>query len=52
MITEHNLKSTLLFGGFIEKNSIFEKEYPAFGCKMQVDFSAKKLIYPEAIKGR
>lgn len=35
-----------------ENESILEKEYTAFGCKMQVDFAAKKLIYPDAIKGR
>ena len=38
--------------GFTENDGLFEKEYPAFGCKMQVDFAAKKLIFPEAIKGR
>lgn len=52
MITVQNIKNALLVMGFTENDSLFEKEYPAFRCKMQVDFSAKKLIYPEAIKGR
>lgn len=52
MITSQNLRNTLLVMGFTENDGLFEKEYPAFRCKMQVNFSAKKLIYPEAIKGR
>ena len=52
MITVQNIKNALLIMDFTENDGLFEKEYPAFRCKMQVDFSAKKLIYPESIKGR
>ena len=52
MITVQNLKNALVVMGFTENDSLFEKEYPAFRCKMQVDFAAKKLIFPETIKGR
>ena len=37
---------------FTENADIFEKEYPTFGISMSVDFSEKKLVYPDAIKGR
>lgn len=52
MINVQNLKKALFIMGFSEDEALFEKEYTAFGCKMQVDFAAKKLIYPDAIKGR
>ena len=52
MIMVQNFRKALVAMGFSENNGYFEKEYLAFGCKMQVDFSAKKLIFPDAIKGR
>ena len=36
MINVQNLKKALLIMGFSEDEALFEKEYTAFGCKMQV----------------
>ena len=52
MITTSNLKPALKAMGFVESGSVSEKAYHQFSCSMRVDFSAKKLIYPETIKGR
>lgn len=52
MITGQNFRKALVAMGFSENDGYFEKEYLAFGCKMQVDFSAKKLMFPDVIKGR
>ena len=52
MITESNFKNLLLSLGFTESGNTFEKKFPHFGTSMSVDFSKKKLYYPDAIKGR
>ena len=52
MIDISNLKSTLLALGFVVKDDVYEKPFPEYGCSLKVDFKAKKLVYPEAIKGR
>ena len=52
MITTSNLKSVLHLLGFSKKGNMFEKSFPQFSCALKVDFSKKRLIYPEAIKGR
>lgn len=52
MITESNFSGLLLFLGFTKNGELYEKNFPAFGVSMSADFSAKKLYYPDAIKGR
>ena len=52
MITSENFKSLLVSLGYIEKEGIFEKEFPTFHCSMCVDFSKKELLYPTEIRGR
>lgn len=52
MLKESNLKDMLLTLGFSGNENLYEKQFPAFGASMRVDFSAKKLYYPDAIKGR
>ncbi|MDO4834883.1 MAG: N-6 DNA methylase [Clostridia bacterium] len=52
MITTDNIKSVLEILGFVQNGEIFEKQFHHFNCSLKVDFSNKKLVYPEAIKGR
>ena len=52
MIDVSNLKDTLKTLGFIAYGDIHEKVFPEIGCSLKVDFHAKKLIYPNEIKGR
>lgn len=52
MITKSNLKDALIVVGFSEEGDRLQKHYPQFDCDMAVDFKRKKLIYPDAIKGR
>ena len=42
----------LLSLGFTNSGNRYEKKFPHFGTSMSVDFSKKKLIYPDDIKGR
>ena len=51
MITETNFKNLLLFLGFTKNGEMYEKTFPHFSASMRADFSAKKLYYPDAIKG-
>ena len=52
MITAENLETVLRKIGFVQNQDVYEKVYPQYSCVLRVDFSQKKLIYPEAIKGR
>lgn len=52
MINESNFKSVLLICGFTCNGKIYEKKYTNLGTAMSVDFSKKKLYYPEEIQGR
>lgn len=52
MITIANLKTVLQLLGFSQHETVYEKYFPQFSCSLKVDFSAKKLIYPDPIKGR
>ena len=52
MIDVSNLKNVLKVLGFVAHGDIYEKVFAEFGCSLKVDFRAKKLIYPNAIKGR
>ena len=52
MIDVSNLKDVLNTLGFVAYGDMYEKAFPEFGCSLKVDFQAKKLIYPVAIKGR
>lgn len=52
MITPANLKDLLQTLGFSERGTVYEKCFPQFSCSLKVDFSARKLIYPDAIRGR
>ena len=52
MITVKNFKSVLQAMNFVQNNNIYEKEFPQYSCALCVDFTQRKLIYPEIIKGR
>ena len=52
MITIANLKTVLQLLGFSQHETVYEKHFPQFSCSLKVDFSVKKLIYPDSIKGR
>ena len=52
MITESNFKDLLLSLGFAKIGERYEKKFPHFGTSMSVNFSKKKLYYPDAINGR
>ena len=52
MIDVSNLKDTLETLGFVAHGDIHEKVFPEIGCSLKVDFQAKRLIYPNEIKGR
>ena len=52
MIDISNLNDVLNMLGFVAHGDMYEKAFPEFGCSLKVDFQAKKLIYPGAIKGR
>ena len=52
MIDVSNLKDVLNTLGFNAHGELFEKAFPGINCSLKVDFQAKKLIYPDAIKGR
>ena len=52
MIDVSNLKDALETLGFVAHGDIHEKVFPEIGCSLKVDFRAKKLIYPNEIKGR
>lgn len=52
MIDVSNLKDVLNTLGFVAHGNMHEKAFPEFGCSLKVDFQAKKLIYPDNIKGR
>lgn len=52
MIVESNFKSLLLTLGFANSGERYEKKFPHFETSLCVDFSKKKLYYPDAIKGK
>lgn len=52
MITESNFKNLLLFLGFNVKGELYEKKFKHSNAFMGVNFSQKKLYYPEDVKGR
>ena len=52
MIDVSNLKDTLKTLGFIAYGDIYEKAFSEIGCSLKVAFQAKRLIYPNEIKGR
>lgn len=52
MINEANLKEVLNKLGFQKNGKIYEKKYSHIGDVMSVDFKAKRLHYPNSIKGR
>ena len=52
MITSENFESVLKSAGFVQNQGVYEKLYSQYPCMLRVDFGQKKLIYPEAIKGR
>ena len=52
MITESNFGDVLSSLGFIKTEESYEKRFPALNAVMCVDCSARKLRYPDAIKGR
>ena len=52
MITTSNFKKMLQELGFSGNETLYEKNFPQFSCSLKVDFSAKKLIYPDSIIGR
>ncbi|MBR3860655.1 MAG: N-6 DNA methylase [Oscillospiraceae bacterium] len=52
MITAANLKTVLHVLGFSQHETVFEKSFPQLSCSLRVDFSTRKLIYPDSIKGR
>ena len=54
MINTSNLKKMLDTIGFTADGKIYEKKFPTYGADvfMSVNFDTKKLIYPDAIRGR
>ena len=52
MIDVSNLKDALETLGFVAHGDIHEKVFSEIGCSLKVDFQAKRLIYPNEIKGR
>lgn len=52
MITVSNFKNLLLSLGFANSGDEYEKKFPHFETSMRVDFTKKKLFYPDEIKGR
>ncbi len=52
MITESNFKSLLESMGFTNKGDIYEKKFSQYGTSMSVDYSKKKMYYPDVMKGR
>ena len=52
MIDVSNLKDALKTLGFVAYGDIYEKVFSEIGCSLKVDFQAKRLIYPNEIKGR
>ena len=52
MITEKNFAAALVQMGFTLCDTVYEKCFPAFSCVLQVDFEKRKLIYPDAVKGK
>ena len=52
MIDVSNLKDALKTLGFVAYGDIYEKVFFEIGCSLKVDFHAKRLIYPNEIKGR
>lgn len=52
MITESNFRDVLISLGFTKTGDSYEKSFPALDAIMRVDYSARKLYYPDKIKGR
>ena len=51
MISTSNLKDMLSVIGFTATGNKYEKKFDSLGVSLEVDFDAKKLIYPSEIKG-
>ena len=51
MITTSNLEDMLSAIGFTAAGNRYEKKFDTLGVSLEVDFDAKKLIYPIEIKG-
>lgn len=51
MITTSNLKDMISVIGFTATGNRYEKKFDKLGVSLEVDFDAKKLIYPSEIKG-
>jgi len=51
MITETNFKNLLSAIGYVKSGNSYIKEYPEYTCQMEVDFNAKKLVFPASIVG-
>ena len=49
MISIANLKTVLQLLGFSQHETVYEKHFPQFSYSLKVDFSAKRLIYPDSI---
>lgn len=52
MITKSNFGDVLSSLGFTKTGESYEKQFPALNAALCVDCAAKKLHYPDAIKGR
>ena len=52
MITASNFKNLLLSLGFANSGEEYEKKFSHFETSMRVDFTNKKLFYPDKIKDR
>ena len=52
MIDVSNLKDVLNTLGFVAHGDMYKRAFSEFSCSLKVDFQAKKLMYPDAIKGR
>ena len=52
MLTPENFADALSVMGFVAKGNLYTKEFPAFDTALKADVKAKKLFYPDEIKGR
>ncbi|MBR3622332.1 MAG: N-6 DNA methylase, partial [Selenomonadaceae bacterium] len=52
MITINNFRNALISLGFKKFGEIYEKNFTEFNASMSVDFSKKRLYYPDTIKGK
>lgn len=52
MISETNLELLLSTIGYTKSGNSYIKKYTEYACQMEVDFTAKKLVFPTSILGR